>query len=73
MMGKFQQLLPTFYAKYSDLKLQNVKKRLDIDENNPLQFMSKTAIARAILQDPQFNVSKKDLYPIFGILFIVFE
>jgi len=65
-MGKFQRLPPTFYAKYSNLKLENVKKRLDIDENNPLQFMSKIAIARAILNDPRFNVSKKDLYPIFG-------
>lgn len=64
--GKFSRLPPTFYAKYSDLKLENVKKRLDIESENPLQFMSKTAIARAILQDPRFDVSKKDLYPIFG-------
>ncbi|HEC76044.1 MAG TPA: hypothetical protein ENI33_02150 [Thermoplasmatales archaeon] len=64
--GKFSRLPPTFYAKYSDLKLENVKKRLDIESKNPLQFMSKTAIARAILQDPRFDVSKKDLYPIFG-------
>jgi len=64
--GKFSHLPPQFYAKYSDLKLQNVKKRLDIENENPLQFMSKTAIARALLQDPRFNVSKKDLYPIFG-------
>ena len=64
--GKFSHLPPQFYAKYSDLKLQNVKKRLDIENENPLQFMSKTAIARAILQDPRFDVSKKDLYPIFG-------
>ncbi len=64
--GKFSQLPPQFYAKYSNLKLQNVKKRLDIESENPLQFMSKTAIARAILNDPRFNVSKKDLYPIFG-------
>lgn len=65
-MGKFSRLPPQFYAKYSDLKLENVRKRLDIESENPLQFMSKTAIARAILQDPRFNVSKKDLYPIFG-------
>jgi len=64
--GKFSHLPPQFYAKYSDLKLQNVKKRLDIENENPLQFMSKTAIARALLQDPRFNMSKKDLYPIFG-------
>ncbi|KAA0006379.1 MAG: hypothetical protein FE045_03335 [Thermoplasmata archaeon] len=65
-MGKFQQLPPTFYAKYSELKLENVKKRLDIENENPLAMMSKTAIARAILNDPRFNVSKKDLQPIFG-------
>ena len=64
--GKFSRLPLQFYAKYSDLKLQNVKKRLDIEGENPLQFMSKTAIARALLEDPRFNVSKKDLYPIFG-------
>ena len=64
--GKFTRLPPPFYAKYSELKVQNVRKRLEIDENNPLQFMSKTAIARAILNDPRFDVSKKDLYPIFG-------
>ena len=64
--GKFSRLPPQFYAKYSDLKLQNVKKRLDIEGENPLQFMSKTAIARALLEDPRFDVSKKDLYPIFG-------
>ena len=65
-MGKFQRLPPTFYEKYSELKLRNVRKRLEIDENNPIAMMSKTAIARAILQDPRFNVSKKDLQPIFG-------
>lgn len=64
--GKFSRLPPTFYAKYSDLKLENVRKRLEIDENNPIAMMSKTAIAKAILNDPRFNVSKKDLYPIFG-------
>ncbi|RLF51737.1 MAG: hypothetical protein DRN11_02255 [Thermoplasmata archaeon] len=64
-MGKFAQLPPPLYAKYSNLKLAKVRERL-IDDENPLQFMSKTAIARAILNDPRFNVSKKDLYPIFG-------
>lgn len=65
-MGRFSRLPPTFYEKYSELKLENVKRRLDIENDNPLAMMSKTTIARALLQDPRFNVSKKDLYPIFG-------
>jgi len=48
------------------LKGDYAKEKLMEEENNPLAFMSKTAIAKALLQDTRFNVGKKDLYPIFG-------
>jgi len=64
--GKFSRLPPVFHSKYAMLKGDYAKEKLMEEESNPLAFMSKTAIAKALLQDPRFNIGKKDLYPIFG-------
>lgn len=58
--------MPVFHSKYAMLKGDYANEKL-MEESNLLAFMSKTAIARAIVNDPRFKkVEKKDLYKIFG-------
>lgn len=65
--GYFKPLPGYIYEKYSVIKLENVMKKLDVENENPLKFMSKTEIAKCILNDERFkHVSKADLYKIFG-------